>query len=134
METKKDNKIVYSYRKFFLEPGVSRSCLDGGIGRVAFRIQRPAKDYAGTKFKYLVSFAFCSPKDNFSRRGARALTDSRAFISTDSNDPHAREFTYVVEAGERMRISEIVDHTIGAMDCGLINTPMWLEYATEVEK
>jgi len=132
MQNSKDNRIVYSYRKFGVQP--NRSCPNGGVARVAFRIERPAKDYSGKEYKYTVSFAFCSPLDNFSRRGARALTTARACFATDSNDVHAQEFVHVIKSGERLRIAEVVDETISGMECGCVNSPNWMRDAIELEK
>ena len=128
----KDNRVVYSYRKFEVPPNVNRSCPNGGVARVAFRVERPAKDYSGKEFKYTVSFAFCSPLDNFSRRGARALTTARACFASDSNDVHARDFVHVVKSSDRLRIAEIVDDTIYLMGRGDIHSPNWMRDAVEL--
>jgi len=128
---KRDNKIVYAYRSFEVPAGVVRSCPQGGTARIAFRIDRPAKDYVGNEYgcvyKYVVTFAFCSPLDNFSRRGARSLTSTRAFLAMDSNDIHAREFAYIITSPEKLRIQEIVDYTIENMALGNVKAPNWLK-------
>ena len=158
----KDNRVVYSYRKFEVPPNVNRSCPNGGVARVAFRVERPAKDYSGKEYEYTVSFAFCSPLDNFNRLEARALTTARAYFTTGFinyftniinpnerlriieiindiiseaeciNDARADNFVRVIKSSDRLRIAEIVDDTINRMIDGEINCPYWMRDAVEL--
>lgn len=125
-----DNKIVYSYRTFNVPAGIVRSCKKGGVARVAFRIERPAKDYYGNKYLYKISFAFASPVDNFSRRAARSLTDYRAFMASDSNDPHVYKYVCTFESQEKKSIGYIIDEILDQMLEGERECPHWLRYAT----
>jgi len=67
---------VYSYYRVNV-PEKTDGCREGGTGFVAARIDRPDKG-AAAPFEYRVTFAFCSPLDNFSRPTAHRLTKLRA--------------------------------------------------------
>ena len=55
-------------------------------GRVCVRIERPPINTVGTQ-DYKVSFAFCSPSDQFSRKLARKISSGRSQISIKSDKP-----------------------------------------------
>jgi hypothetical protein len=71
------SETVYQYFEVDVPPGVVRSCKNGGTGVVCCRIDRPAK--YDPKAEYKVAFSFCSPADQFSRRG---VMNSRGAIET----------------------------------------------------
>lgn len=79
------DEYVYSYYRVNV-PEKTRGCRKGGTGFVSMRIGRPGKRHLDGPgpFEYSVSFAFCSPCDNFSRPEAHKLTAGRAVSGVQS--------------------------------------------------
>ena len=55
-------------------------------GRVCVRIERPPMNTVGVH-DYKVSFAFCSPSDQFNRKLARKISSGKTQISIKSDKP-----------------------------------------------
>ena len=72
---KMDHTTINLYFEVDVPAGAVRSCKNGGKGVISCRVNRPAK--VDPEAKYIVSFAFCSPADNFSRPKAKEITSSR---------------------------------------------------------
>lgn len=60
---------VYLYSNINVAAKAVRSCKRGGTGVMCCRIDRPPLGFSGDAI-YKVTFAFCSPVDNFSRKEA----------------------------------------------------------------
>ena len=54
-------------------------------GRICVMINRPPKEHTGVN-EYKVSFSFCSPEDNFSKRVARRIASGRSTITISSEE------------------------------------------------
>jgi len=135
-----DKTVVYTYRTVNVPPKVIRQCPKGGVGRIAFRIERPKKDFNGRveiqcdnnettlrdiPFVYKVTYACCSPLDNFSRRAARSLTDTRAYLAKDSNDAHAQCYLEEIRSEKKLSIREVVNQVLGYISRGYCG-PHWI--------
>lgn len=55
-------------------------------GVICIRIDRPPLGTKGLQ-QYKVSYAFCSPEDNFSRKVARSISTGRNKVVIESKDP-----------------------------------------------
>jgi len=94
-----------------------------GNGKICMRIVRPAKETVGTH-TYQVSFSFCSFMDQFNKKRARGLADSKflkgqfIIISTD----HKLNAKQVAMSALNNFLYEVSS----------INMPVWLE-ATNLE-
>lgn len=66
---------TYLYYNVIVSPKMARGCKRGGTGVICCRIDRPAKYIQDATYK--VTFSFCSPKDNFSRKEAHAKLSDR---------------------------------------------------------
>lgn len=114
-----DQTIVNLYFEVDVPANAIRSCNGGGKGVVSCRVKRPAKyDH---KAVYSVSFAFCSPKDNFSRPKAREITEARMLNGHSIN----------VKLREKRPLNEVVGFAIKKLLREPSNgyaIPEWIEY------
>lgn len=113
---------VYSYYRVNV-PEKSRGCREGGVGFVAARIERPDRVPGTPPFEYRVTFAFCSPRDNFSRPEARDLTAIRA------SDPVR---SIKIKSQKRLAMRDVALRAFGLALTGKnpnIHIPSWLSSA-----
>ena len=93
-----------------------------GNGYVCIRLDRPPKGTSVGEYKY--TYSFCSPNDQFCRRIARKIADSRM----TSTKPHC-VVTFWTK-GENFSAKELLVSAYG----GIANKPSWLKKAKKVDR
>lgn len=92
-------------------------------GRVCIQIQRPPKNQPGSQ-KYLVSYSFCSPEDNFNRKIARKIAAGREKLEIVTQTPAK------VNDVSKMAIDILFDQSTtnsrGFKEVGSYTLPKWL--------
>jgi len=92
-------------------------------GRVCIQIQRPPKNQPGSQ-KYLVSYSFCSPEDNFNRKIARNIAAGREKLEIVTQTPAK------VNDVSKMAIDILFDQSTtnsrGFKELGSYTLPKWL--------
>lgn len=92
-------------------------------GKICMRIVRPSKDTVGP-FTYNVSFSFCSFMDQFSKKRARGLADSK-FLKGQF---------LIISTDHKLNAKEVAMSALNNFlyEVSSINMPVWLE-ATNLE-
>ena len=92
-------------------------------GRICVQIKRPPKDSPGQQ-KYLVSYSFCSPEDNFNRKIARNIAAGREQLEIVSTTP--LKVNRVSEMAIDILFDQSTTNARGFKQVGSYTLPAWL--------